>query len=154
MTAFVLVDADNQPVKWPATINDIRLQHPDISFPRELPESGFPELRIYPLRLTDTPAFNPAQQKVEERPPVFSGSYWQQQWEVVQLTPAEQQSATEHQATSVRADRNQRLAESDWTQLQDAPVDHAAWATYRQALRDVTAQPSFPWTVTWPVAPA
>lgn len=36
----------------------------------------------------------------------------------------------------MRAARDAMLAESDWTQLPDAPVDHAAWATYRQALRD------------------
>ncbi len=36
--------------------------------------------------------------------------------------------------------RNKQLAQSDWTQLPDAPVDKAAWATYRQALRDLPAQ--------------
>lgn len=36
--------------------------------------------------------------------------------------------------------RNARLAQTDWTQLPDAPVDKAAWATYRQALRDLPAQ--------------
>lgn len=57
------------------------------------------------------------------------------------------------QAKAVREDRNKRLAESDWTQLADAPVDSAVWATYRQALRDITAQSGFPWEVTWPDAP-
>lgn len=36
----------------------------------------------------------------------------------------------------VRNLRNALLAESDWTQTNDAPVDQQAWATYRQALRD------------------
>ena len=57
------------------------------------------------------------------------------------------------QAKSVRDQRNTKLAECDWTQLADAPVDKAAWATYRQALRDVTKQAGFPWEVQWPVAP-
>ena len=57
------------------------------------------------------------------------------------------------QAKSVRATRGEKLADSDWTQVADAPVDKAVWATYRQALRDVTAQSGFPWTVTWPDAP-
>ena len=57
------------------------------------------------------------------------------------------------QAKNVRATRDAKLAECDWTQVADAPVDKAAWATYRQALRDVTAQEGFPWTVEWPVAP-
>lgn len=57
------------------------------------------------------------------------------------------------QATVVRADRNKRLAACDWTQVADAPVDQATWATYRQALRDITSQPGFPWEITWPVEP-
>ena len=56
-------------------------------------------------------------------------------------------------ATEARAKRNTLLAASDWTQVADAPVDQAAWATYRQALRDITAQDGFPENVSWPVAP-
>jgi hypothetical protein len=57
------------------------------------------------------------------------------------------------QATSVRQQRGEKLKDSDWTQVADAPVDKAAWATYRQALRDVTGQEGFPWTITWPTEP-
>ena len=57
------------------------------------------------------------------------------------------------QAKSVREQRTTKLAECDWTQLADAPVDKAAWAAYRQALRDVTKQAGFPWDIEWPIAP-
>lgn len=57
------------------------------------------------------------------------------------------------QAASVRNQRTEKLKDSDWTQVADAPVDKAVWATYRQALRDVTAQSGFPWDITWPSAP-
>jgi hypothetical protein len=56
-------------------------------------------------------------------------------------------------AASVRTERDALLAASDWTQVADAPVDQAAWAAYRQALRDVTAQAGFPDAVVWPVKP-
>lgn len=36
----------------------------------------------------------------------------------------------------MRVYRNMLLKESDWTQVEDAPVDKQAWAEYRQALRD------------------
>jgi len=39
----------------------------------------------------------------------------------------------------MRHRRNQLLADSDWTQTNDAPVDREAWAAYRQALRDFPA---------------
>jgi hypothetical protein len=57
------------------------------------------------------------------------------------------------QAKAVRADRNQKLKDSDWSQVADAPVDKAVWAAYRQALRDVPSQAGFPWEVTWPTTP-
>ena len=37
----------------------------------------------------------------------------------------------------VRLWRNDELTQTDWTQVSDAPVDASAWATYRQALRDL-----------------
>lgn len=52
--------------------------------------------------------------------------------------------------------RHIRLTESDWTQLLDAPLspkERADWAVYRQALRDITQQPSFPQKIYWPAQP-
>ena len=57
------------------------------------------------------------------------------------------------QSKSVRTDRNRRLADCDWTQLPDSPVNAAPWATYRQKLRDITNQAGFPWEVVWPEQP-
>lgn len=51
--------------------------------------------------------------------------------------------------------RSQLLAQSDWTQLPDVPIaTKEAWATYRQALRDITEQPGFPLDIVWPTPPA
>jgi hypothetical protein len=58
------------------------------------------------------------------------------------------------QADEARTQRDRLLAASDWTQVADAPVDQAAWATYRQALRDIPQQSGFPENVVWPVDPA
>ena len=57
-------------------------------------------------------------------------------------------------AEEIRLQRNQLLAASDWTQVADAPVDQTVWATYRQALRDITKQSNFPTSVLWPEVPA
>lgn len=61
---------------------------------------------------------------------------------------------TEEKAERQRVKRNSELELSDWTQVSDAPVDQAAWATYRQALRDVSQQEGFPNTVVWPTEPS
>lgn len=57
---------------------------------------------------------------------------------------------------SIRLERNALLTASDWTQLPDAAltnVQAANWATYRQALRDITTQAD-PFNIVWPKAPA
>ncbi len=49
---------------------------------------------------------------------------------------------TEALVTEMRSLRDYKLGRSDWTQVADSPLsdtDKAAWATYRQALRDVPA---------------
>jgi hypothetical protein len=56
-------------------------------------------------------------------------------------------------ASSVRAQRDELLRQSDWTQLADTPVNKTAWASYRHALRDVPAQAGFPHAVVWPQEP-
>lgn len=53
----------------------------------------------------------------------------------------------------IRAQRDALLAKSDWTQLPDVPLPaKAAWAEYRQALRDVTQQTD-PHNIIWPTPP-
>ena len=40
--------------------------------------------------------------------------------------------------------RDSLLADSDFRMVSDAPWDIDAWATYRQALRDLPADPTWP----------
>jgi hypothetical protein len=54
--------------------------------------------------------------------PMFPDATNEQKWEQIKLW------------------RNAALAASDWTMHTDAPTDKVAWATYRQALRDLPAQ--------------
>jgi Phage tail assembly chaperone protein len=74
------------------------------------------------------------------------------------FTDAEQEAAYKaqkdaDQAKSVRTTRNDKLMECDWTQITDATADKTAWATYRTALRDISGQAEFPWTIIWPTQP-
>ena len=60
------------------------------------------------------------------------------------------------QATSVRTQRDEKLKECDWMvvkSIETQSIFSPEWATYRQALRDVTAQSGFPWEVQWPEQP-
>ena len=53
---------------------------------------------------------------------------------------------------TIREQRDQLLAASDYTQVADAPGDTSAWATYRQALRDIPSQSDVD-NITWPQEP-
>ena len=53
----------------------------------------------------------------------------------------------------VRQQRNELLVASDWTQVADALVDKAAWAVYRQALRDLPENTIDPENPVWPTPP-
>lgn len=62
--------------------------------------------------------------------------------------------AAQHRLVTIRAQRNQLLARTDWTQGKDIPdAVSSKWAIYRQQLRDITAQPGFPNTIEWPQQP-
>ena len=57
---------------------------------------------------------------------------------------------------SVRAERDKKLTDTDWTQMTDSPLsdsDKTAWGTYRQSLRDLPTASGFPHTMTWPEEP-
>ena len=62
----------------------------------------------------------------------------------------------EEVVTQVRAERDRRLAETDWYMMPDYPADPETLEVvknYRKALRDITLQSGFPRDVEWPVIP-
>jgi len=54
----------------------------------------------------------------------------------------------------IRHQRNQLLLACDWTQVADSTADKAAWATYRQALRDLPTKNADPKKIKFPTQPA
>ena len=87
--------------------------------------------------------------------PIYTikGSGVQRSYAVVGKTEQEIADDASNKANEIRSERNRKLSESDWTQLTDSPVNKTTWATYRQALRDITNQSKFPSEITWPVSP-
>ena len=74
--------------------------------------------------------------------------------QVDSLTADEIQAAKDSAMAQVRGQRNQLLKDCDWTQIADCTADKAAWATYRQALRDLPSTITEPRTFAdWPHNP-
>lgn len=78
-------------------------------------------------------------------------------WDIVETDSAfVYPVTTQDKALKIRQKRNDMLGRSDWTQLPDNTLDadkKAEWAAYRQSLRDITLQPDFPNSVTFPNQP-
>tara|TARA_R110000772_G_scaffold28010_1_gene70904 strand:- start:58 stop:453 length:396 start_codon:yes stop_codon:yes gene_type:complete len=97
---------------------------------------------------------------VETAPPTITDSQlakWNgTEWVVEDIPAVESDPEPEPIAPEVlvREERDELLVTSDWTQVDDSPVDKSAWATYRQLLRDVPSQAGFPTTITWPTKPS
>ena len=70
-----------------------------------------------------------------------------------QFNPAFPDATNEQKWEQIKLWRNAALAASDWTMHTDAPTDKTAWATYRQALRDLPAQGGIADAAEFPVAP-
>jgi hypothetical protein len=53
----------------------------------------------------------------------------------------------------IRYQRDQLLLACDWTQIADSTADKTAWATYRQALRDLPLENADPKKIVFPAQP-
>lgn len=70
-----------------------------------------------------------------------------------QFNPLFPDASNEAKWEQIKLWRNAQLVCTDWTQIADAPTDKAAWATYRQALRDLPAQGGKADTAVFPTQP-
>lgn len=142
--------------QYPIGAVDVKRRYPNTSFATPLEGQDLSSFGVVEVVATDQPTIDYTTQKLEAGAPAFDGGTWRQVWNVIELSTQEKQTIQDNKAASVRADRNRRLAECDWTQLSDCPLsdaDKAAWSTYRQELRDIPGQSGFPWDISWPNTP-
>ena len=133
-------------VPTPYTFAQLRKDNPQVSFPATLSNELLQSMGLMPLTVLPGPTFDEQTHYLKASVFYQVGDRWQQHY-----TP--EPLLEERVAASIRAERNERLSATDWTQVADAPVDTAAWAAYRQALRNVTEQAGFPTDVEWPEQP-
>ena len=152
---MLLIQIENgQPTGNPVQVENFRQLFPLVSFPAYLtPADVEPHgFGLYDYSDVLTPG---RYEKLVETTPVRNESgIWKQTFTLVPMTEAERTAADEQKAQEVRGERTFRMQASDWTQVPDAKVDKAAWATYRQTLRDVPNQEGFPWEVDWGTEPS
>lgn len=140
--------------QFPYTVGQLRRDHPNVSFPKQIPVEDLAAFGVYLVDAVAPPAYDSRTQTLEQNQPTLTDGKWVVGWTVTDKTSEELAQQDAEKAAQVRADRNSKLTASDWTQGKDIPDNiSSAWATYRQQLRDITAQAGFPWAVEWPTQP-
>lgn len=132
-------------------ITNLAAQFPNTSLPISLTADDYDALGIDPVLEGPQPDHTQFQVVYRDGVEEVEGQ-WFTKWGIADMDQDAIDAMTAAQWESVRALRNTKLENCDWTQLSDAPVDATAWATYRQELRDITTQTD-PFNITWPQEP-
>jgi len=136
----------------PITVGDYRELFPNTSFGSNGPSGEFLTANNA-KKVTLFKAHDRLTQKLVSCAPYDNGEFVSMA-QVEAMTADEIQSAKDSAMAQIRYTRNQLLKDCDWTQIADCTADKTAWATYRQALRDLPATITEPRTFSdWPHSP-
>jgi len=78
---------DNTPTSY--TINQLRRDNPQVSFPSDIPNELLATYDVYPLKKVKPPYYNPDLQKLIQDIPTLINSEWTQTWKVINKTETE-----------------------------------------------------------------
>ena len=151
---YVLLTANGTVDRYPCTLTDLKRANPGTSFAKTISDETAATFNCFPVVPTSQPSDDYTVNLT--RTAVQQGNQWVEEWVSTPATPEEITERTDNQATAVRAERNQKLADCDWTQLPDSPLDadgKLAWGLYRETLRMIPQQTGFPWNIQWPTQP-
>ena len=129
------------------SLRQLREDNPTISFPKSIPDTLAASYDVYPYTFANEPSYDMFTQDLTE------GSFTQDEDGNWTLGYTVQNKPQDDAERSIRMERDKRLFETDYLALSDNTLT-SAMSTYRQALRDVTAQSGFPFSVVWPTKPS
>ncbi len=139
--------------KFPYSVGELRRDNPNTSFPKQITEATMAAFGMVAVSERPAPDFDPATHFAEWGPvPVNEDGQWFLLPTVRAMSAEQIADRDAALAASIRLERDALLSETDWMALSDVTMT-AEMATYRQALRDITAQAGFPRAVTWPTKP-
>ena len=152
-----------------------RSANPNTSLPRVWKAATLDALNLDAVLAAPQPTPGEYQRVVRDGVTQDANGNWVQAWTVVDMfsdytddegnlvTKTDQENdyqarLNSEAAASVRTQRDAKLAESDWMVIKSSETSVALsteWATYRQALRDITTHANFPYLIEtdWPTKP-
>ena len=132
------------------SLRQLRKDNPNTSFPAEPTDALLATYDVYPYTRPDRPDYD------HLTTTLVDGSFEQDavgNWSLPYVVQQRPQADAER---NVRSRRDALLAECDWVVIvhtEKGTNIPMGWEVYRQALRDITAQEGFPYSVTWPTPP-
>jgi len=80
------------PIRWPYSLQQLRTDEPRRSFSSSPSERELAHYGVFRVLVQPKPSYDPATHKVVEVEPAPLGDDWLQQWEIVELSEAEQEA--------------------------------------------------------------
>jgi len=138
---------NGSPAKY--TLGQLRRDNKNTSFPKQISDELLASYDVYPYTRPATPEYDNLAWRLIDDEFVNVNGAWMLPYklEALPLEQAEQ---------NIRSRRDRLLAETDWLVIKSYERGEnipAEWELYRQALRDITTQPSFPYDIAWPTKP-
>ena len=130
-------------LEFPLSMAALKSAHPNTSFPKKMPDDGFPEFGVYAVTEESAPDCDVRTQTIQRQSPTLSNGAWSIGWVVSQKSQDEIDQYDANIAEKSRFKRNDLLAQTDYFALTDVTMD-AAMTSYRQALRDITNHANWP----------
>ena len=139
---------NGNPAKY--TLGQLRRDNPNTSFPKQIPDELLASYEVYPYTRPSAPEYD----RLSSR--VIDGNFEQDAVGNWSLPHVVEQQPLEQAWRNIRSRRDGLLQETDWIVIKSSERGQSiptSWELYRQALRDITSQEGFPYSVTWPNKP-
>lgn len=139
------------------SIEQLKLDNPNVSFPETIKISTLEEYSVYPCEISEKPIINERTHivKLKKYATKINGTYVYE-YDITEKSIEEINAYDSFVSQEVRNKRNKLLQETDWvvtksTEL-STPIPNE-WIYYRQELRNIPEQVSFPYHIIWPIKP-
>jgi hypothetical protein len=154
---FYIKIVDGAPQGYPISADNIRYAIPNVSLPAEITAEDIAEYGFIPFQFSLPPELQRFESIEEIQPELIDGVLIQQ-FTVREMGEQEKQIVIDQEITSARNLQRSLLADSDWTEFASVRAKHTeewatAWEDYRNLLRDVDKQDSWPFDLNWPMLP-
>lgn len=143
--------------KYPYTLEMFREENSNKSLPKFLNDLFLATNNVFPVSEDVKPEYDSITKKlVKIEPPILKDEKWITEWSIVDKSQDEMDYEYNQLATTARQQRDMLLSSSDWVTAKafetSTPIP-AEWVSYRQSLRDISSQASFPYNISWPTKP-